>query len=155
MKDDKWTFQKLSSELIISQSECHAAIQRCGVSGLFNNHFRKVNKMAFKDFLISGLKYVFPPKVGKVTRGVLMDAKVFGKENTIIHDDQSNYVWPFVKGRDKGQGLEPLYYSVPEVVLKDIKFYKFMVLVDLLRIGTARERAFAVSKFDNLLEINK
>jgi hypothetical protein len=68
------------------------------------------------------------------------------------------YVWPYGRGKVRGQSIVPLYPTVPEAASKDPKFYEIIALVDALRVGRAREQQLGMEelkkrildgKFDN------
>lgn len=154
MRDAPWTYQKISAELSISQSECHAAIKRSFDSGLFNGLKRKVSLAAFREFIIYGLKYIYPAQVGQVTRGVPTLQAVGSLKKEIIPVENEIYVWPYAEGGAKGQSVIPLYRSVPETSLVDEEFYMFMVIIDFIRMGQARERSLALKQLDKIMKGN-
>ena len=45
----------------------------------------------------------------------------------------------------------PLYPSAPKAARKDPKLYELLALVDMLRLGRARERAMAEQQLNELL----
>jgi len=53
-------------------------------------------------------------------------------------------VWPHPEGKARGQGLRPIYKSVPAAALRDAELYEWMALLDAIRSGRARERQLAV-----------
>jgi hypothetical protein len=53
-------------------------------------------------------------------------------------------VWPHPEGGTRGQGLRPIYMSVPDASLRDAELYEWMALLDAIRSGRAREREPAV-----------
>ena len=58
--NQQWTYSQLAKSLGMSSSEVHTALKRCEISGLYQRESRKVLKQALTEFLIHGLKYVFP-----------------------------------------------------------------------------------------------
>lgn len=70
--------------------------------------------------------------------------------NETIKSEEA-YVWPYGKGNLRGQAIEPLHPNVPEACLKDQKFYEFMALCDVLRVGRAREKNLAIEELKNRL----
>lgn len=101
--------------------------------------------MALEEFLIYGLKYVFPVQPDSVVRGVstAFSASPIKEE---ISQGKEKYVWPYNKGTERGQGIEPLYKSVPEIVNSDTELYELLVIVDTLRIGKIREIEIATAE---------
>ena len=64
------TFPRLAASLGLSASETHAAVKRAVASGLVDGVTRTVRRTALLEFLVHGLRYVFPAKRSGVTRGV-------------------------------------------------------------------------------------
>ena len=63
------SYAVLADELGLSTSQVHAAVKRAGEAGLLVAGSRKVNQQALVEFLVHGLKYVFPAKRGPIVRG--------------------------------------------------------------------------------------
>jgi hypothetical protein len=62
--------------------------------------------------------------------------------NKIITSNEK-YVWPYAKGLERGQSIQPLFNTVVEAALKDHKLYELLTLVDALRVGKVREKELA------------
>ncbi len=148
-QDKAWSQRQLSKELLISLSEVNSGIKRLIVSGLL----RKTEESqlvpilaAAEEFIISGLKYSFPTKLGEYTRGMptAVAAPLF-KDKIVLGNDPTP-VWPYAFGENKGVALNPLHPSVPKSLHEhpDEPFYELLVLVDTIRIGRARERNIAI-----------
>ncbi len=135
----------IASSLKISASEVSEALERCRIAKLVDRNKQKVNIMALEEFLIYGLKYVFPVQPDSVVRGVptAFSASPIKEE---ISQGKEKYVWPYNKGTERGQGIEPLYKSVPEIVNSDTELYELLVIVDTLRIGKIREIEIATAE---------
>jgi len=65
-------YSQLALELVMSPSEVHACIKRAETSRLLHGPGlqQRPNIAALEEFLVHGLKYVFPAERGEVTRGV-------------------------------------------------------------------------------------
>src|SRR5690242_15816415 len=65
-------YSHLATELAMSPSEVHASVKRAQVSGLLHGPALndRPNIAALEEFLVHGLKYVFPAERGELTRGV-------------------------------------------------------------------------------------
>ena len=50
----------IAASLGISPAEISDAMERCRISQLVDNDKARVNTLALKDFLVYGLRYVFP-----------------------------------------------------------------------------------------------
>ncbi|MCX6267961.1 MAG: hypothetical protein NTW16_11475 [Bacteroidetes bacterium] len=69
LQGDDWRFQDIAESLKISPSEVSESLERSRLAGLVSESKRTVYTSSFLDFLVSGLKYVFPALPGAVVRG--------------------------------------------------------------------------------------
>lgn len=150
LKHDNWRNIDLAYSLQISASEVSEALNRNKIAGLIDTDKRNVNINALKEFLIYGVKYVFPAELGAIVRGV-PTAHSASPINKHISAGQNVYVWPYALGDSRGQAIEPLYKSIPAAVQNDKTLYKFMVIIDTLRIGRAKEIKIAVKELEKRL----
>ena len=98
---------------------------------------------AVLEFLVHGLKYVFPPQRGELTRGVPTSYAAPPLSRLIARGPEPIPVWPFPEGTVRGIAFEPLYGSVPFAALRDPGLYELLAIADALREGRARERKIA------------
>ena len=150
MRDHDWNNADIANSLNISASEVTEALNRCKIARMIDTTKRKVHTSALKEFLISGLKYVFPVEPGSVVRGVptAHSAKPISDH---ISGGNENYVWPMAKGQLRGFAIDPLYRTVPEIVSNDPSLYELLVIADTLRVGRAREIQIAIAELDKRL----
>lgn len=141
---NEWTYQQLAQSIKASSSVVYDALIRCQECHLYNVERRKILKGALLEFLVHGLKYVFPAKVGALVRGVPTAHSAQPLRDLLMVNDDLAYVWAYGKGKVKGQAIIPLYHSVPEVVANDPTFYELLSLVDSLRVGKVREVETAI-----------
>lgn len=141
-----WTYSQLAQSLGMSTSEIHAALKRCEISGLYQGEQRKVLKEPLGEFLIHGLKYVFPVQPGAMVRGLPTAHSAEPLKSLLMVNTDDVYVWAFANGTVKGQTIEPLYRSVPQAAIDDIQLYQFLCLIDALRVGRIREQKLAASE---------
>lgn len=137
----------IAQSLGISPAEISDAMERCRIAQLVDNDKVRVNTLALKDFLVYGIRYVFPAVTGRVMRGVPTAVSASPIKDQIAQG-KDVFVWPYKKGTVRGQAIAPLYATVPEAVANDEELYKLLVIVDTLRIGRAREREIAISELD-------
>lgn len=145
-----WTQSQLAEELGISPAEISGVLDRCVESGFINEGKYRVNKQAVREFLIHGLKYVFPPRIGAKVRGIAT-AHSASPIKEHIHEGEDNFVWPYYKGNKTGLRIEPLYKTVPEIVGSSQALYELLVIVDTLRVGRVREIEVAITELDKRL----
>lgn len=141
-----WFHHTLAHDLGLSQSEVSQSLNRSRYAGLIDETRKKVNKIAFTEFLIHGITYAFPQQPGAIVRGVLT-AHSAEPLNKIIQANEK-YVWPYAKGLDRGQAIEPLYNTVVEASLKDRSLYELLTMVDAIRVGRVREKEIAKKELE-------
>lgn len=144
------TFPKLAAALNMSASEVHAAVKRAVASGLVDASTRTVRKAALLEFLVHGLRYVFPPEWKGVTRGVPTSYAAPPLRDRFSVGELPP-VWPHAEGKSRGEALVPLYKSAPDAALRDPELYEWLALVDALRAGRARERKMAADELQRRL----
>lgn len=146
-----WTQARIAFEVGISPTEVAFALERLKNHGFMNENKRTLKLAGLLEFLVHGLKYVFPAELGAPTRGVPTGSLISPlKEVFRIAYDQG-YVWPDPEGTVRGIALLPLYETVPQAALRDLKLYTLLGLVDALRLGGARESAHASKAIKKIL----
>jgi DNA-binding Lrp family transcriptional regulator len=136
-----WYHHTVAQELGISQSEVSQSLNRSKYAGLIDGARKKVNKIALTEFLLHGVAYAFPQQPGAIVRGVLT-AHAAEPLNKIINSSEK-YVWPYAKGLERGQAIEPLYSTVVEASMNDRDLYELLTMVDAIRVGRVREKEIA------------
>lgn len=147
--DASWYHHTIAEDLNMSQSEVSQSLNRSKYAGLIDSSKKKVNKLAFTELLLHGISYVFPQQPGPIVRG-LLTAHSAQPLNEIINSNE-NYVWPYAKGLDRGQAIEPLYNTAVQASLKDQNLYELLTLVDAIRVGRTREKELAKTELKKRL----
>ena len=143
-----WTYPSLAESLGMSASEVHAAVGRAKRAGLYDEHRRAPNRKALVEFLVHGLRYVFPAERGPLTRGLPTAHAAPPLNEKIQGNGEPPPVWPDAEGTVRGEELRPLYRSVPGAARRDPALYELLALVDAIRSGRARERKLAVTELE-------
>lgn len=143
-----WTQPGLAKSLHISASEVNHGLQRLAVSHLYNVEERRVVRANLKEFLVHGLRYAFPARLGRLGEGMVTaySAKPLADKLRVGPDD--NVVWR-ARGaghRVRGHAIEPLYPTAPSAAAEDPALHELLALADALRVGRARERALATEE---------
>ena len=141
---------QVAQELGISASEVSEALERCRIARLVDNTKQRVNILALEEFLLHGLKYVFPVQPQKIVRGIATAISASPMKEKIV-SNKEQYVWPDSKGNMRGEAITPLYKTVPTAILKDEMLYHLLALVDTIRIGRSREVEIAKAELNNIL----
>lgn len=144
------TNAQIAKELGISASEVSEALERCRTARLIDNLKQRVNILALKEFLIHGLKYVFPAQPQAKVRGIATAISA-PPMNAIIQSENDAYVWPDAKGNIRGEAITPLYRTVPAAVRSDPMLHSLLAIADIFRIGRAREVGLAKEELDSIL----
>jgi hypothetical protein len=139
-----WTYHGLAYDLFLSPSEVHAGIHRAAEAGLLIMSKRVPVIRAMEEFLIHGIKYVFPPRRGGMTRGLATSYAGPPLDQLFMKTAEPPPVWPFPEGPTRGTEFSPLYKTVPKAAVRDQKLYEMLVLVDAIRDGRARESELAI-----------
>jgi DNA-binding Lrp family transcriptional regulator len=136
---------QIAEELSMSASEVHVAIKRAQAAHLLHGPElgERPNCKALEEFLIHGLKYVFPAQHGAMTRGLPTSYAAEPLRKYIQPGDDPLPVWPDPKGPVRGAAFAPLYRSVPAAARRDSYLYELLSLVDAIRDGRVREREIA------------
>lgn len=150
-RDRAWSYPGLGIDLGMSSSEVHAAIKRAAEGGLFHIAKRAVNRNALLEFLVHGMKYVFPASRHGLTRGMPTSHAAPPLKAQFRGSQDLPPVWPDPDGPVRGEALEPLYKSVPHAARADAELYEWLALVDAVRAGRARERELAVKELRSRL----
>jgi hypothetical protein len=142
--------KNLAFDLRLSESEISESLYRSLNSGLLLDvKNRIVNRISLFEFLVHGLKYCFPARPGAMVRGISTAHSAKPLDKLLVSTEE--YVWPHAEGDVRGQAIEPLYVTVPEVALNKPHLYELLSLVDAIRTGSARTIALAKKELENIL----
>jgi hypothetical protein len=147
LEDRKYTFAEVASALQISEGEVSFAMERNMAAGLVSVDKTRVNKLALRDFLIYGLKYVFPPQIGGTTRGIATAFSASPIKEKLAASNE-HFVWKYYKGTKRGNAIVPLYDKIPKIFENQPELYELLVILDTFRIGKSREIEIAVKELD-------
>ena len=144
--EQPWTYAQLAAELDLSTSQLYAAVKRVLSSQLASDLGDRIvpNVRNLEEFLVHGLKYVFVPERGEMTRGVPTGYAAPVLRDFFSADDEPPPVWPHPEGKTRGMAFSPLYKIAPSAASRDSKLYDLLALVDAIRGGRSREREIAI-----------
>lgn len=149
-----WAYAPLAVEMSMSPSQVHSGIKRILDSRLAVQQVNTIvpNIRNLKEFLVHGLKYVFPVERGELTRGIPTGYAAPPLNKLFI--DSSNEpppVWPYPEGKVRGIAFAPLCRHAPSAAQADNNLYELLVLVDAIRGGRAREQKIAIDELEKRL----
>ena len=147
MGKKSWSYARLAVQLGMSPSQLHSAVKRALVAQLAVQKGNEIvpNIRNLEEFLIHGLKYVFVPEQGGMTRGIPTGHAAPPLNKQFVSTGEPPPVWPDPKGEVRGSAFSPLYNLVPQAALSDPQLYELLVLVDAIRGGRTREREIAIN----------
>ena len=150
-----YSVRNLESRLGISKTEVNASFKRILSTGMAIKDHKtgrpKANRRSLYNFIVHGLKFVFPAAPGAMTRGIPTAFAAPMLKDLLFRGGNYIYVWPSAGGRDIGQSVQPLFKSVPEAVGKDGNLYEYLALVDAIRLGNQREMGLAKDRLSERL----
>lgn len=147
----RWTYESLAADLGLSPSGIHAAVHRAGACGLLSPKTHEPLRPALLEFLVHGLRYVFPAVVGRRRRGMPTGASAEPLSRYLASTETSPLVWAHARGDARGESLVPLYGTVPAAAARDPELYALLTVVDGIRVGGARVREVAATVLEELL----
>ncbi len=145
------TYAALAGELKLTASEIHAGVERAVTAQLARKDATgrpMVLLEPLRLFVQHGLRYCFPATRGELTRGVPTSYAAPPMRDLIVQPNEPVPVWPHKLGTVRGAAFYPLYPTVPEAALGNPALYELLVLVDVVRGGSPRERALALAELD-------
>ena len=149
-----WSYAWLAVQLGMSPSQLHSAVKRALAAQLAVRKGEDIvpNIRNLEEFLVHGLKYVFVPERGDLTRGMPTAHAAPPLEPHFISSSEPPPVWPEAQGSVRGIAFSPLYSLAPGAAQADPQLYELLVLVDAIRGGRARERDLAIKEITKRLE---
>lgn len=154
------TYAELASALKMSASEAHSSVARGLEAGLLRKPLPDSTRtmpipvrVALAEFLVSGVKYVWPASRGAVTRGIPTAGSLPAVASHLgMPQPELPLVWPHAEGTLRGESVEPLYPRAASVVARDAALHEWLALIDILRLKTGREAALAAAAIQKKLQ---
>ena len=135
------SLRSLEASIGISKSEISASQKRSLASGLATRIEGGIvpNRRNICEFIVHGLRYVFPASPGALQRGIPTSFAAPMLRDRMLSAGDDMPVWPWKTGDLRGPAIEPLFASVPDAAAKDPRLYAYLALTDAIRIGSRRE----------------
>jgi hypothetical protein len=147
----EWTQATVANMIGISQSNVHRALRQLERSGLWSG--RAPRKTSVRELLAHGVRYVYPPELGPPTRGLPTAHAGPATSGQLVVPQP--YVWPWEAGLAFGPALAPLHPCVPGAASTHPQFHELMAVVDVFRVGRAREVRIAEDWLNRKLGLDR
>jgi biotin operon repressor len=144
-EDASASLRKLEDELGMSKSAIGNAIHRLRELGLVKDDGhggRRVNRLAFRDFIEHAVRWVVPAKVGDFELGLPTAHASEALADKLIGDEDP-VVMPLAHGPVRGRAVSPIHPLAPQAAKRDPRLESLLAIVDAFRIGEARQREVA------------
>jgi hypothetical protein len=150
------THEWLAKTLHLSSSTVFESLKRCRHAKLVTGteHGVKIVPQRLYDFLVHAVPVLYYPRRVAPVRGIA--TAVFSPlfRDRFTKSGDLVMVWPYSKGKELGEGLLPIYPSIPIACSQNPALYELMAAIEVLRVGKVREKAAAVSYLGNVLEVD-
>jgi len=149
---DRRSYAAIAVHLHMSVGAAHAAVQRSIEAQLLDDAGKPIVANLI-EFLIHGVRYAFFAKLGRTTRGVSTGVSAPGAKDLLTFQPERVWVWPDPRGDVRGQSVKPLFPTVPRAASACNMLHLGLAMIDLLRVGSARERAVAAVALETQLRL--
>jgi hypothetical protein len=151
-QDGDWSYRSLADRLHVPHPVVQRALTRAQDADLYSPERREVHAPHFEEFAIHALRFVAPAQLGALVPGVPAAWAVEPMVSAIRSSgEEPPPVWPYARGRVRGQAIEPLHPAAPEAVEGWSGLGEILALLDSLRAGDSRVRRVAEDLLMSLL----
>jgi hypothetical protein len=141
--DDPWTYRLLAEWLGLPHPLVQRALHRAEEVELYSSDSRSVHYPNLEEFLLHGVRFVAPAKLGVVVSGVPAAWAAPPVSRVIRESGDLPPVWPSAHGRVRGQALAPLHDAAVRASEELPQLGELLAIVDSLRAGDVRVRSVA------------
>ncbi len=143
----------LAGALATSTSAVHRSVARLQHARLCQPFTREVNCPAFREFLVYGVRYAFPPIHGPERAGIATAASHPALAVLLADQSLPPLVWPAANGRERGESLVPLFAGAPKVASGEAPLYELLACVDVLRVGNEAQVDMVIAHVEQLTNL--
>ncbi|MDE8558458.1 hypothetical protein [Pantoea vagans] len=155
-RDSLYTVRSLERTTGVSKTQIADSMNRCIDIGLAKRDRKygvpRTNKKSLLEFFIYGIKYVFPARMGELTRGIATSFSAPVLNEKLFSSGELIAVWPDERAKSKGLKVMPLFHTVPYAVRQDGDLYAMLALVDAIRLGNQREAGLAANSLEKMFK---
>ena len=138
--------KRLSEFTCRSIGEVHNAERRLRAARLLRPDSRSVEREPLLRFIQWGVPHAYPPTLGAMAVGVAT-AQLLSMNG---EPAEAEFVWPTASGTTRGQAFAPPYPRASRLVDANPQLRRLLSLVDLVRIGGARDQVAAIAEIERI-----
>src|SRR5678815_388043 len=143
-QSEPWSYRSLADRLRVPHPVVQRALSRGREADLYSGERREVHVPHFEEFAIHALRFVAPAQLGALVPGVPAAWAAEPMASAIRSSgEEPPPVWPYARGRVRGQAIEPLHPAAVEAVEGWPELREILALLDSLRAGDPRVRRVA------------
>lgn len=147
------TLAQIAEELGVVPSQVHSTLRHLSTAGLLRPGSRGTNTRALLEFLVHGIRFVFPAPKGPLVSGVptAYSAPPLSAELDAI----DVVVWPapLHPAAVQGFSIAPLYRAAHTLLDRAPSTYRLLAITDALRLDDARVRVIAAARLALVLGV--
>ena len=136
-------YQELAQDLGMSVGAVHQAVRKGVKSGLLSADRHEAIPHAMEEWFLYGIRYFIPLVRSSRGRGVPTGLAAPPFTEWFPEHPDDIWVWPDAEGTRRGELVEPIFTSAPYAARQDSNLYAWLVVLDVVRGGRARERNLA------------
>ena len=147
-----WTIRGVGDAVELAPGPVHRSLGRLADAGLYDAKRRRVVWSAAEEFLLHGLRFVFPARPQGEVRGDPTAWAAAPLKDLVASVDLLPPVWPAADGAVRGLALEPLHPGAVAAARHRPETAERLALLDALRAGDARVRGLAAEQLRQRLQ---
>ena len=141
-----WTIRGVGEAVSLGPGSVHRSLARLAESGLYDARRRRVLTGPAEEFLLHGMRFVFPARTQGEVRGDPTAWAASPLKELLTSSDPLPPVWPAADGATRGLALEPLHTGAVSAARRSSITAERLALLDALRAGDARVRGLAAEQ---------
>ena len=138
----EWTFRSLADHLRVPLAGVQRGLMRLEEAELYDPKSRRLHAPNLEEFVIHGLRFLAPARLGGLTSGVPAAWGV-GIMSARLNVHEPPPVWPHPMGTHRGSALKPLHKAAPDATQWFSRLGDVLAVIDSLRFHDRRIRRVA------------
>jgi hypothetical protein len=139
--------RELGEALGVSKSSIATSLERLRALSLVKEEdgVRRINRLALRDCFEHAARWLAPARIGDFELGLPTAYALPAMASSLLADEDL-MVMPLAHGPMRGRAVNPIHPAAPGAAQRDPALHELLALVDVFRIGRARDRQVAAEK---------